>query len=146
MINKDIYFASWENPPNFNDYFNCYKSVDDRRYVHRHMEEYTCIKQFEVKNMKDVVNIIDIMYYSSDQDNYDSLHDAILEIKRLKRENEELKEQLKLKMDNVAARNKKYYEKNKEKVECQCGSTVTKPNYKLHLKSNKHMKWAEEHQ
>lgn len=144
---KDIYFASWENPPNLNDYFKCFRTSKDRKDVINHNEAklpFEFVGKMKVENMKNAQEKIEMIYYSDKEFEYESLKDAIIEIKYLKKENEKLKAQLKSKMDKVAERNKRYYEKNKEKIKCDCGSNITKPNYSIHLKSNKHQKWVKE--
>lgn len=110
-----------------------YKTSENRSFVISHHETQ--------KSVKDAKDKIEAMYYRGEEYQYETIEDAILEIKRLKKENKILKEQLAEKIDKVAARNKRYYEKNKEKIKCECGSVITKPNYSTHLKSNKHLKW-----
>jgi len=52
-----------------------------------------------------------------------------------------------LNIDKLKTRDKEYYEKNKERIKennkdkvlCKCGCEVTKPNFKRHQNSKKHI-------
>jgi len=60
---------------------------------------------------------------------------------------EKFKEYRELNIDKIKTRDKEYYEKNKERIKekrkesmfCECGCEVTKPNFKRHQNSKKHI-------
>jgi len=138
---QDIYFASWKNPPILNDYFLAYRSKKDRKVISQTPDElFEFVKTIEVENIKEAKEKIEAWYHSDNK----CTCDAIAELEKLKKAYKELQEKYDAKTDRVSVRNKKYYERNKERIKCDCGSSVTKINYKTHLKSQKHLKWVSE--
>jgi len=162
---NNIYFASKDksNPtPQLYTLKKCSRSPEDIRFLSQYEGQFEFVDTVNVDNMIEAKRIIDDRYYPKIVPVKTQLSESQTENGQLKIENKHLKHELTLlkleheklnkkflklqkkydtKLDGAQISNKKYYEKNKELIPCDCGAKVTNLNFKRHLDTSKHKKW-----